>query len=107
MTGAFTLPPIAALYLTQHYAWNYSYAERSTQLLIPPLMQLILVPIHLLALGLYNDKGKSMGEHARYIRGIYWNTVALKMMRFLPGYGIGGVFNIEMRKHLKGRVPYE
>ena len=70
-------------------------------------MQIVLVPIHLLALGLYNDKGKTLTEHSRYIRSIYWSTVFLKMMRFLPGYGIGGVFNLEMRRYLKSRVPYE
>jgi len=107
MMAAFTLPPIAALYLKHHHNWDYIQAERVTQIVCPPLMQIILVPIHLLALGLYNDKGKSMAEHASYIRSIYWNTVFLKMMRFLPGYGIGGVFNIELRRYLKSKVSSE
>lgn len=53
-----------------------------------------MVPIHLLALGLYNEKDQSMSHHMKNIRKMYFSTVALRMMRFLPSYGIGGIFNI-------------
>lgn len=107
MAAAFTLPPILARYMKDNHGWDYANGERIFQLACPPLLQIFVVPIHLLALGLYNDKGKTMGEHFKYIKSIYFSTVALRMMRFLPGYGIGGIFNIEMRKYLKGNVPYE
>lgn len=107
MAAAFTVPPIAAKYMKDNHGWDYNNAERIFQLTCPPLLQIFVVPIHLLALGLYNDKGKTMVEHFKYIRSIYFSTVALRMMRFLPSYGIGGIFNIELRKYLKGNVPYE
>jgi hypothetical protein len=107
MAAAFTIPPIAAAYMKNNHGWDYANAERIFQLACPPLLQILVVPIHLLALGLYNDKGKTMSEHFKYIRSIYFSTVALRMMRFLPSYGIGGIFNIELRKYLKGNVPYE
>ena len=72
-----------------------------------PLLQIFVVPIHLLALGLYNHKEKTMSEHFVSIRQMYFSTVALRMMRFLPAYGIGGIFNIELRKYLRGRIDYE
>ena len=107
MAAAFTLPGIGAKYMKDNHGWDYSSAERIFQLACPPLLQILVVPIHLLALGLYNDKGKTMGEHWTYIRSIYFSTVAIRMMRFLPSYGIGGIFNIELRKYLKGQVSYE
>ena len=48
-----------------------------------------------------------MGEQFAAIKKLYWNTVALRMMRFLPSYGFGGIFNIELRKYLKSRIPHE
>jgi len=107
MAAAFTVPPIGARYMKDNHGWDYATAERILQLACPPLLQIFVVPVHLLALGLYNDKGKTMSEHFRYIRSIYFSTVAMRMMRFLPSYGIGGIFNIELRKYLKGHVPFE
>ena len=86
---------------------SYTTVERIFQLALPPGLQIFVVPIHLLALGLYNEKEKTMSEHFKHIRKLYFNTVALRMMRFLPSYGIGGIFNIELRKYLKSRIPHE
>lgn len=48
-----------------------------------------------------------MGEHFKYIGSIYFNTLFLRMLRFLPAYGIGGIVNIELRKWSKAQVPFE
>ena len=72
-----------------------------------PLMQIVVVPIHLLALGLYNEKDKALGDHFANIRKMYFSTLAIRMMRFIPSYGVGGIFNIEFRKWIKGKVPVE
>jgi hypothetical protein len=107
MAAAFTMPPILAKWAHDKHGYNYNNAERVFQIACPPLLQIFVVPIHLLALGLYNEKEKTLGQHLPTIRKMYFSTVALRMLRFLPGYGIGGIFNIELRKLLKARVPYE
>lgn len=74
---------------------------------VPMLIQFVGTPFHLLGLGYYNEKGKSFMEHVKYMRSIYFSTLALRMMRFLPAYGIGGICNIELRRWAKDSVPYE
>ena len=39
-----------------------------------------------------------MKERVSYLKSIYTNTAALRMLRFLPAFGIGGIVNIELRK---------
>ena len=63
-------------------------------MICPLLVQIIATPIHLLALGLYNHKTMNLSEQFKLIGGIYFNTLALRMLRFLPAYGIGGICNI-------------
>jgi hypothetical protein len=41
-----------------------------------------------------------MKDRLSHLGKIYINSVALRMLRFLPAYGIGGVVNIELRKYL-------
>ena len=64
------------------------------------MVQFVATPIHLLGLDLYNRTGISFKERLRHLGKIYTNSVALRMLRFLPAYGIGGVVNIELRKYL-------
>ena len=107
MAGAFVLPAIIGREISKRLNIEFKNGERIAQLATPLLIQTFSVPIHLLALGLYNEKNKPLKEHMSYIKTIYWSTLALRCMRFLPAYGIGGIFNIETRKWLKGNVPYE
>ncbi len=64
------------------------------------IVQFVATPIHLLGLDLYNRTGVSMKDRLSHLGKIYINSVALRMLRFLPAYGIGGVVNIELRKYL-------
>jgi len=61
----------------------------------------VAVPIHLMGLDLYNRPDVTLGERISYIRSIYFSTVGLRMLRFLPAYGFGGIANIELRKYFK------
>jgi hypothetical protein len=70
----------------------------------PLFVQVFATPIHLLALGLYNNKKMSLGEQFGFIQGLYLNTLAMRVLRFLPAYGIGGICNIELRKWIKSRI---
>ena len=54
MAAAFIVPSLAAEYFSKHYKMSYTNTERFFQLALPPGLQIFVVPIHLLALGLYN-----------------------------------------------------
>ncbi len=49
---------------------------------------------------MYNRPGISMTERLGHLKKIYTHSVVLRMLRFLPAYGIGGIVNIEVRKYL-------
>lgn len=68
------------------------------------MVQLVGTPIHLMALDLYNRPGVSFSERVKHIKGIFTNSLVLRMMRFLPAFGFGGIINIELRRSLKGRA---
>ena len=73
-------------------------AMRVAQIVAPVSIQIIATPIHLLGLDLYNRPDIQMKERVSYLKSIYANTAALRMLRFLPAFGIGGIVNIELRK---------
>ena len=54
MAAAFIVPSLAAEYFNKHHKMSYTNTERFFQLALPPGLQIFVVPIHLLALGLYN-----------------------------------------------------
>lgn len=57
------------------------------------LIQIIVTPFHLLGLDLYNREGVSMTGRLRYVKSLYTSTLSIRMIRFLPAYGIGGTVN--------------
>jgi len=71
------------------------------QLLCPLFIQLIGTPLHLSALDINNNPNSTLTERITRIKSIYPSTLALRMLRFLPAYGIGGIVNIKLRKYLK------
>lgn len=63
------------------------------QLLCPLLVQLVVTPLHLLGLDIYNREGIPFGKRALRVWEQYPKTAGMRMIRFLPAYGIGGVVN--------------
>jgi hypothetical protein len=93
IASAFTIPPIFGRFLAKKFDLSESMALKLAQLSSPVLIQLIGTPIHLMGLDLYNNPGLTMKERLVHLKSIYWNSVILRMLRFLPAYGIGGVVN--------------
>ena len=58
-----------------------------------------------MGLDYYNREGLAFRERMSHLGSIYWNSLALRMLRFLPAYGIGGIFNIELRNYFKKFGP--
>ena len=93
IASAFTIPPIFGRFLAKKFDLSESMALKLAQLSSPVLIQLIGTPIHLMGLDLYNNPELTMKERLVHLKSIYWNSVILRMLRFLPAYGIGGVVN--------------
>ena len=90
--------PISA-YLQRHSSMSPVVCDTVTQLLSPILMQIFSTPIHLLGLDLYNHQGKEVAfkDRIEFIRKEYFNTLAARMTRIFPAFGIGGVLNKKLR----------
>jgi len=63
------------------------------QLISPLAVQVLVTPLHLLGLDLYNREGLKLMERLKHVKVLYPHALALRMIRFLPAYGIGGVIN--------------
>ncbi len=107
MASAFTLPPILGKFISEKFDLEYKNGERIAQIACPMLVQFVATPIHLLALGMYNNKQMTLPEQFRVISSIYLNTLMIRILRFLPAFGIGGICNIELRKWSKSQIPNE
>lgn len=107
MAAAFTLPNMLAKSVSEYFNVSRDNGERIAQLSLPCLQQFVAVPIHLMALDLYNRPNVTFGERVSYIRSIYINTVSLRMTRFLPAFGFGGIANTELRKFWRGKLVQE
>ncbi len=71
------------------------------QLVCPLAVQVVGTPVHLLGLDYYNHQGSSLQEHLANVRKLYWNSLLIRMVRFLPAYGFGGIINIESKKFFR------
>lgn len=36
----------------------------------------------------------------------YWSSLTLRMLRFLPAYGLGGIANMELRTYFRGQKDH-
>ena len=54
-----------------------------------------------MALDIYNRENQELGNRVRLIGRQYVPAASMRMIRFLPAYGIGGIINRETRRALK------
>ena len=69
-------------------------------MLCPLLIQLITTPMHLLGLDYYNNQNRNFKERLIFMKKIAGYSILIRMMRFLPTYGIAGIINISLREKL-------
>jgi hypothetical protein len=101
VASAFTLPPIFARSLSNKLGVSERGSLTVAQLASPLLVQVLVTPLHLLGLDLYNREGMKLGARVKYLKGLFSNTLGMRMVRFMPAYGIGGIINNELRKSMK------
>jgi hypothetical protein len=93
VASAFTFPPILGRWINKKFDYSERTSKTIAQITCPLLIQIVSTPLHLLGLDIYNRKGESIGSRARLIAKLYPAATGMRMVRFLPAYGIGGVIN--------------
>lgn len=101
VASAFTFPPILGKWIQKQTDYSERTSKMIAQLACPLLIQIVSTPLHLLGLDIYNRKGEGLASRARLIAKLYPAATGMRMIRFLPAYGIGGVINTELRRALK------
>lgn len=80
-------------YLSDRLGLSDKSGYQIAQLSAPLLVQFVGTPIHLLGLDIYNRENQTMLSRYLYIKNIYLSSLILRMLRFLPAFGIGGIVN--------------
>ncbi|KAI9332252.1 hypothetical protein BDR26DRAFT_869550 [Obelidium mucronatum] len=94
---SFLAPPIASKFLQSEYKVSKASADFVTQMTLPCLVQFVSTPVHLVSLDLYNHPGVSAKEHWKMVKTNYWKTAVGRVFRTVPGFGVGGVANRQLR----------
>ena len=102
--AGFILPGLAAKQVYESLNIPVATAANYCQFLVPMSCQLVLTPIHLLALNFYNTKTSTMMDRMGDIKSIYVESTTIRFGRVLFAYGIAGVANLGLR--LKWREKY-
>ena len=73
----------------------------AVQLLVPASTQLVVTPVHLVGLDLYNrpQKGLGLANRVAHTRGHFGSASALPCMRVLPSFGFGVMANRDLRNY--------
>lgn len=94
---AFTFPKIFGKKLSEKSDISFSRATKIFQILCPLMIQLVATPMHLLGLDLYNHPERTSMERTKFLMKVTPPTLVVRMLRFLPAYGLAGVLNIVLR----------
>ncbi len=74
------------------------------QLVTPLAVQIVTVPMHLVALDLYNNPTNPY--RVAFVRREYVKTLLARWGRILPAFSIGGNINYQMQDVLKGLLGF-
>jgi hypothetical protein len=100
--AGFTLPGMTSKYIQESkLVSSPSLADKVCQVAVPMSAQLLLTPVHLLALDFYNNKVSTLPQRFNTIKSIFPETTSIRMGRVLFAYGIAGVANTSFKNFLK------
>ena len=72
------------------------------QFIAPAGIQLLSTPLHLWGLDLYNRPRVRWTDRVNRVRRDWLGASFARMGRIVPAFGIGGVVNSSVRKHMLG-----
>jgi len=99
--AGFILPAMVAGAIKSNTKMEPKRAEKVAQLGTPCAMQIIITPIHLFGLNLYNAPTATVGERMRAVMSTYPQTTGVRMFRFFWAYGVGGLMNKELNQNAR------
>ncbi|ORX91567.1 hypothetical protein K493DRAFT_317179 [Basidiobolus meristosporus CBS 931.73] len=101
IAASFNLPPALAPWIQGHVGWSRDNCEIAAQLITPVGVQFLSTPLHLTGLDLYNRPEASSAQRIAFLRKETGPSTAIRMIRILPAFSLGGVANKWMR--MKGK----
>merc|ERR1712176_71611 len=99
--AGFILPAMVAGAIKSNTEMDPQTAEKIAQLATPCGMQLVITPIHLLGLNLYNVPSATTAERFRAVSSTYPEATGVRMLRFLWAYGVGGLVNKDLTQRAR------
>lgn len=106
--SSFILPSHVAKLLRDQTGMQQENAVKVAQLGTPVAAQLIAGPLHFLGLDCFNRNLNHMSaasrilERGRFLANGFAEVVTARMVRIIPGYGIAGVLNTQLRDDWRG-----
>ncbi|ORX92688.1 hypothetical protein K493DRAFT_303159 [Basidiobolus meristosporus CBS 931.73] len=97
IAASFNLPPAIAPWLQKQVGWTRDNCEIAAQLITPVGVQFLSTPLHLTGLDLYNRPGIAAAQRIAFLKKETGPTTAIRMVRILPAFSLGGVANKWMR----------
>jgi len=110
--SSFILPDYVAPTVQETFSLNENAARHVAQVGTPMAAQLVAGPLHFAGLDCYNRDLSSMKrlssrvlDRSRFLARTFKSVALARMVRVLPGYGVAGVWNAQLRtrwqSHLK------
>ncbi|CAM9811544.1 unnamed protein product [Ascophyllum nodosum] len=99
--ASFNMPTPMSKYLQERAGLSDKTADIVSQLACPAGIQFFSTPLHLLGLDLYNKPKNSAYARGKFLASAYIPSVAMRICRIGPAFGIGGVGNTAFRKYFR------
>lgn len=101
--AGFTLPPIFTSYLVRHNYLGKDIAPIVSSLTIPAVCQLVITPLHLLALDYYNnqDATTSFKQRCLVVKDNMRRLIVTRLGRVFFAYGVAYICNAKLWEYLK------
>jgi hypothetical protein len=99
--AGFILPAMVAGQLKANTEMEAKKADYVAQLATPCVMQVVITPIHLLALNMYNVEKATASERLKAVAKNYPEATGVRMFRFFWAYGVGGLVNKSLNQRAR------
>lgn len=95
--ASFVAPVHVSSFLSDHLAVQSGYADVLATLITPCAIQFLSTPLHLYGMDYYNNQTSSITSRIAFIKREYSKTVAARIGRILPAFGVGNLINKSIR----------
>ncbi|KAH6659420.1 hypothetical protein BKA67DRAFT_511672 [Truncatella angustata] len=105
--ASFNVPPLLGPVLSDHLSHEFQKkisGQTVAQFAAPAAIQLFSTPLHLLGLDLYNRPSQTWGDRWSAVKKNWAVSVAARVCRIVPAFGVGGVVNTRVRRNLMQKL---